>query len=74
VRSGLVRARPCCVHACAELCQNKEYNNKSDVWAVGCVLYELCTLKNPFDANNFSALCIKILRGKYGHARIPQHN
>jgi NIMA (never in mitosis gene a)-related kinase len=48
-----------------ELCQNKEYNNKSDVWAIGCVLYELCTLKNPFDAHNFNALCVKILRGKY---------
>ena len=28
-----------------ELCQNREYNNKSDVWACGVVLYELCTLK-----------------------------
>lgn len=28
-----------------EVCENKPYTYKSDVWALGCVLYELCTLK-----------------------------
>jgi len=27
-----------------ELCEEKPYNNKSDIWSLGCVLYELCTL------------------------------
>lgn len=27
-----------------EVCENKPYTFKSDVWALGCVLYELCTL------------------------------
>jgi NIMA (never in mitosis gene a)-related kinase len=31
----------------------------------GIVLYELCTLRHPFDANNQGALIIKIIRGKY---------
>ena len=37
------------------------YNNKSDVWALGCVVYECCTLRHPFEARNQGALIIKIL-------------
>ncbi|CAF4884646.1 unnamed protein product, partial [Rotaria magnacalcarata] len=29
-----------------EICQQKPYNNKSDVWSLGCVLYEMATLKH----------------------------
>ena len=45
-----------------ELCEEKPYNNKSDIWSLGCVLYELCTLRHPFEAMNQGALCLKILR------------
>lgn len=31
-----------------EICQNQSYNNKTDIWMMGCFLYELCTLKKPF--------------------------
>eukprot|EP00761_Pharyngomonas_kirbyi_P011620 gb/GECH01011646.1/.p1 GENE.gb/GECH01011646.1/~~gb/GECH01011646.1/.p1 ORF type:complete len:629 (+),score=158.37 gb/GECH01011646.1/:1-1887(+) len=48
-----------------ELCENRPYNEKSDIWALGCILYELCTLKHPFDAKNQGALLLKIMRGKY---------
>lgn len=33
-----------------EVCTGKPYDHKADVWAVGVILYELITLKNPFDA------------------------
>ena len=33
-----------------ELCEGKPYNQKSDIWALGCVLYELTTLKRAFEA------------------------
>jgi NIMA (never in mitosis gene a)-related kinase len=35
-----------------ELCEEKPYNHKSDVWSLGCVLYELCAFRHPFEANN----------------------
>lgn len=48
-----------------ELCLSKPYNNKSDVWALGCILYELTTLKHAFDGNSMQALVQKILKGAY---------
>jgi len=48
-----------------ELCEEKPYNELSDVWAYGCVVYEMSTLRHPFEAKNQAALLIKILRGKY---------
>lgn len=44
-----------------EVCQNKPYTYKSDVWALGCVLYELCTLKHAFNAENLLGLVFKIV-------------
>lgn len=48
-----------------EMCEEKPYNEKSDVWSLGCVLYELCTYRHPFEANNQGALVLRIIRGKY---------
>lgn len=33
-----------------EMCEEKPYNEKSDIWALGCVIYELCTFRHPFEA------------------------
>jgi NIMA (never in mitosis gene a)-related kinase len=43
-----------------ELCQGKPYSYASDIWSLGCVLYELCTLRVPFDAKNLAGLVDKI--------------
>uniref|UniRef100_H3DJX8 non-specific serine/threonine protein kinase n=1 Tax=Tetraodon nigroviridis TaxID=99883 RepID=H3DJX8_TETNG len=48
-----------------EICENKPYNNKSDIWALGCVLYEMCTLKHAFEAGNMKNLVLKIIRGSF---------
>ena len=44
-----------------EMCEDKPYNQKSDVWALGVILYELCTFRHPFNAGNHAALILKIM-------------
>ncbi len=39
-----------------ELCAEKPYNQKGDIWAFGCVLYELACFRPPFFASNQLAL------------------
>ncbi|XP_004399509.1 PREDICTED: serine/threonine-protein kinase Nek3 [Odobenus rosmarus divergens] len=46
-----------------EIWENMPYNNKSDIWSLGCILYELCTLKHPFQANSWKSLILKICQG-----------
>mmetsp|Transcript_89121 Transcript_89121/g.256915 ORF Transcript_89121/g.256915 Transcript_89121/m.256915 type:complete len:630 (-) Transcript_89121:263-2152(-) len=46
-----------------ELCQEKPYAWPSDIWAMGCILYELCSLKVPFDAPSIAGLVQKIVKG-----------
>ena len=48
-----------------EICEERSYNEKSDIWALGCILYEMATFKHPFNATNQGALILKILKGHY---------
>ncbi|XP_051846683.1 serine/threonine-protein kinase Nek3 [Antechinus flavipes] len=54
-----------------EIWENMPYNNKSDIWSLGCILYELCTLKHPFQANSWKNLILKICKGSY--SPLPSH-
>jgi serine/threonine protein kinase len=33
-----------------ELIEGKKYSTKTDIWALGCCLYEIMTLDKVFDA------------------------
>jgi len=49
-----------------ELCNGEPYNTKSDIWAVGVLLYEVCSKgRLPFAAGNQGAVIKKILMGEY---------
>ncbi|XP_056144870.1 serine/threonine-protein kinase Nek5 [Lampris incognitus] len=48
-----------------EICESRPYNNKTDIWSLGCVLYELCTLRHPFEGSSLRQLVGKICRGHY---------
>ena len=54
-----------------EIVDNKPYNFKSDVWSLGVLFYEMCTLKPPFDASSLHFLVLKIVRGAY--PPLPPH-
>lgn len=43
-----------------EVCREQEYTWPSDIWAMGCILYEMCALRVPFDARDISSLVQKI--------------
>jgi len=42
-----------------------KYNKKTDIWSMGCILYEMITLEKPFTGPNIAVLNYKINRGNY---------
>jgi len=48
-----------------EMVEGKSYSTKADIWALGVILYQLCALKLPFDANSLPVLALKILKGSF---------
>ena len=56
-------------YASPEVWQEKPYDSKSDVWSLGCVMYETITLRPPFQAKSMEELYKKVMRGNY--PRIP---
>jgi hypothetical protein len=48
-----------------EVCSSERYSMASDIWSLGCLIYELCTLSPPFNARSHIELFNKIKIGKY---------
>jgi NIMA (never in mitosis gene a)-related kinase len=52
-------------YASPEVWKDQPYDWRSDIWSLGCVLYEMITLKPPFRAQNMEGLYKKVIRGIY---------
>ncbi|XP_023222260.1 serine/threonine-protein kinase Nek4-like isoform X1 [Centruroides sculpturatus] len=54
-----------------EIFSNQPYNHKSDIWALGCCLYEMSTLRHAFNAWDLTSLMYKIVQGQF--PPMPKH-
>jgi NIMA (never in mitosis gene a)-related kinase len=52
-------------YASPEVWKDLPYNSTSDIWSLGCVLYEMICHKPPFLANDMEELYEKVCKGKY---------
>ncbi|KAF1977865.1 kinase-like protein [Bimuria novae-zelandiae CBS 107.79] len=48
-----------------EICKAEQYGPHSDIWALGCIIYEMCTNQPPFNARTHLELIQKIRAGRY---------
>uniref|UniRef100_A0A8C4SZG6 Serine/threonine-protein kinase Nek10 n=1 Tax=Erpetoichthys calabaricus TaxID=27687 RepID=A0A8C4SZG6_ERPCA len=53
------------LYTCPEIVKNEPYGEKADVWAVGCILYQMVTLNPPFYSSNMLSLATKIVEAVY---------
>jgi len=58
-------------YASPEVWQEKPYDKKSDIWSLGCIIYEMCSLNPPFRAKSMKGLYNSVLSGSY--PKLPQH-
>ncbi|XP_033068736.1 serine/threonine-protein kinase Nek10 isoform X12 [Trachypithecus francoisi] len=53
------------LYSCPEVLKSEPYGEKADVWAAGCILYQMATLNPPFYSTNMLSLAIKIVEAVY---------
>ena len=50
-------------YASPEVWRDEPYGPKSDIWSLGCVVYEMVSLKPPFRAEDMQGLYKKVIKG-----------
>ncbi|XP_069504875.1 serine/threonine-protein kinase Nek10 [Ambystoma mexicanum] len=53
------------LYSCPEVLKSEPYGEKADVWAAGCILYQMATLQPPFYSTNMLSLATKIVEAVY---------
>ncbi|XP_071326606.1 serine/threonine-protein kinase Nek10 isoform X2 [Trachinotus anak] len=53
------------LYSCPEVVKNEPYGEKADIWALGCILYQMVTLQPPFYSSNMLSLASKIVEAIY---------
>ncbi|XP_061101244.1 serine/threonine-protein kinase Nek10 [Conger conger] len=53
------------LYSCPEIVKSEPYGEKADVWAAGCILYQMAALRPPFYSGNMLSLATKIVEGVY---------
>ncbi|XP_062322189.1 serine/threonine-protein kinase Nek10 [Osmerus eperlanus] len=53
------------LYSCPEIVKSEPYGEKADVWALGCILYQMATLNPPFYSSNMLSLATKIVEADY---------
>lgn len=63
-RDGMLRTQTGTpYYASPEVWKDKPYSFKSDIWSLGCVLYEMAALRPPFKATDMKGLYRKVVAG-----------
>eukprot|EP00760_Papus_ankaliazontas_P031743 PhM_4_TR5430/c0_g1_i1/m.18389/K08857/NEK1_4_5; NIMA (never in mitosis gene a)-related kinase 1/4/5 len=56
-----------------EVCMERPYNSRADMWSLGCIVYEMCTGVRPFLGKNIVELADKITRGEFEPMPVTVH-
>jgi len=65
-KMGMAKTQTGTPYYCSpEIWNDRQYDYKSDIWSVGCILYELCQLHPPFRGTSLRELGRNVNKGHY---------